>query len=97
MSSALKVENKAIRSIERCYLKHSSVNIHLALEDSNLVWDTKKVLKVIMLWNEGLSVHDICKKVSRPIEDLVPLLVDIALKGQLKEREGGIFGNLANQ
>lgn len=85
-SSALriKVDNAKLRPSEPLYI---------ACEDFDFTWTKAEVERVIKFWAYGYPVDKIATKLGRPVTDTFVLLYDLAEKGKITSRPGGILGN----
>ena len=80
-------------------LKHSRNHKepkYIALEDLNFAWLEEEILLVIRIWNEGRAIWDIADALKRPQEEVFILLIDMSMKGGIRKRTGGVFGNRAS-
>jgi hypothetical protein len=80
-------------------LKHSRNHKepkYIALEDLNFAWLEEEIVTVIQMWSEGRPIWDIADALKRPQEEVLILLIDMGMKGGIKERIGGVFGNRAS-
>jgi predicted metal-dependent hydrolase len=80
-------------------LKHSRNHKepkYIALEDLNFAWLEEEILLVMRMWNEGRAIWDIADALKRPQEEVLILLIDMSMKGGIKERTGGVFGDRAS-
>jgi len=48
------------------------------------------------MWNEGRAIWDIADALKRPQEEVLILLIDMSMKGGIKKRIGGVFGDRAS-
>lgn len=92
MTSELVTENRAIEGIHTSHMKNKRVNIYVALESLDFVWDEKDVVDIEKLWKMGYSIHFISAEFGRSINDVFALLWDRLEKGFIKKRPGGVFG-----
>lgn len=91
--NSLQMENRAIRHIERAYMNIPRSSTYIALEDIDFCWDERTVQKAVFLWNEGLHLHEIAKKLNRPEDDTFAILWDQSRKGKITLRIGAIYGS----
>lgn len=68
---------------------------YIALEDLNFAWLEEEILLVMRMWNEGRAIWDIADALKRPQEEVMVLLIDLGMKGGIKERIGGVYGDRA--
>jgi len=69
---------------------------YIALEDLNFAWLEEEILLVMRMWNEGRPIWDIADALKRPQEEVLILLVDMSMKGVIRKRTGGVFGDRAS-
>jgi len=69
---------------------------YIALEDLNFAWLEEEIVTVIQMWSEGRPIWDIADALKRPQEEVLILLVDLSMKGGIKERIGGVYGDRAS-
>ncbi len=77
-------------------LKHSrnpEERKYIALLELNFAWLEEEILLVMRMWNEGRPIWDIADALKRPQEEVMVLLIDLAMKNHIKKRAGGIFGS----
>lgn len=67
-------------------------NNYIACFDLDFSWSEKQVKRVIAYWNSGYHIAEIAKKVDRIIDEVALLIIDLARKEKIDEREGGVFG-----
>jgi hypothetical protein len=80
------MENKVARL-------HQGKNKIIILEGFDFMWDIKKIDEVIELWNNGTPLQEMVCKAKRREEELFLLLLHLSLKGRIKKRGRGIWGN----
>ena len=68
---------------------------YIALEDLNFAWLEEEIVTVIQMWSEGRPIWDIADALKRPQEEVFILLVDLSLKGRIRKRAGGVYGDRA--
>ena len=69
---------------------------YIALEDLNFAWLEEEILLVMRMWDEGRAIWDIADALKRPQEEVIVLLIDMSMKGGIKERIGGVYGDRAS-
>ena len=77
-------------------LKHSRNHKepkYIALEDLNFAWLEEEILLVMRMWNEGRAIWDIADALKRAQEEVIVLLIDMSMKGGIRKRTGGVFGD----
>ena len=66
---------------------------YICFLDLNLAWMPEEMEKVKRYWEYGLPLWEIVRLLSGRYElEVVLLLLDLAEKGKLKPREGGVLG-----
>jgi hypothetical protein len=76
--------------------KKGDKSIYIALEDLNFDWLEEEILLVMRMWNEGRAIWDIADALKRPQEEVIVLLIDMSMKGGIRKRTGGVFGDRAS-
>ncbi|MDA2567485.1 helix-turn-helix domain containing protein [Bacillus cereus] len=69
-------------------MKESRINIHIALEELNFLWDEKDIMWFRRMWNEGRSFRYMCQKLRRSEKEVLLLALDQRYSGNLKHRPG---------
>ena len=69
---------------------------YIALEDLNFAWLEEEIVTVIQMWNEGRPIWDIADALKRPQEEVLVLLIDMSMKGGIRKRTGGVYGDRAS-
>lgn len=69
---------------------------YIALENLNFAWLEEEILLVMRMWNEGRAIWDIADALKRPQEEVLILLIDMSMKGGIRKRTGGVFGDRAS-
>ena len=80
-------------------LKHSrnpEERKYIALLELNFAWLEEEILLVMRMWNEGRAIWDIADALKRPQEEVLILLIDMSMKGGIRKRTGGVFGDRAS-
>ena len=70
----------------------NSQRLYIACGDYDFSWRPEQLKSVISYWEENLSLTDIAAKCKRRQEEVLLLLVDLASRGKIKTRPGGILG-----
>lgn len=86
---------KEAGGLENRFMKKKSINLYTALEDLDFHWDYEQVKEFKQMWNKGFSIMYIAEYFDRPQEEVAVLLLDRSLKGCIKQRKGGLFGERA--
>ncbi len=71
------------------------VLLYTALSDGNFdfTWYPHEVTTVINRWNEGSHISDIAEELDRDTDEVAVLIIDLARKGKIGRREGGVYGD----
>ena len=64
----------------------------IALSDLDFSWYPAEVEQVKELWQKGIGTAEIAKKFSREVDEVFLLLLDLARQGEIRSREGGLYG-----
>jgi len=67
--------------------------LRIALDDLDLSFFPEEVERAKKLWNFGWHISDIAKQVHRDPDELAALIMDMARKGEIQRRRGGVFGD----
>lgn len=65
---------------------------HICLLDLDFSWSHQDIPKFIELWNAGLPINKIARKFRRQLDEAFILALDLARRGQITARPGGILG-----
>ena len=66
--------------------------LYIALDRFDFAWSGKDMQAVETLWCEGRHIADIAGAVSRHEIEVAALVMDLADRGIIEGRPGGIFG-----
>lgn len=61
--------------------------------DIDWAWRDEEIKNIVNGWKEGKSVGEMAGEVKRDVREVFLLCVDLSLRGRIKERKGGVFGN----
>ena len=67
-------------------------DVVIILQDIEFAWNKKDISKVKKMWDENYSFKEILKEIKREGDELFLLLLHLARRNQIKEREGFIWG-----
>ncbi len=90
------MHNSTMRN--QCDIRHWSHQyndgglFYIALEDSNFAFTETELDTVIELWKAGRPVWDIAEELRRPDTEIAVLIIDLAERGKVKHRAGGVIG-----
>lgn len=82
--------------VELKHIRNYKEPKYIALEDLNFAWLEEEIQLVMRMWNEGRAIWDIADALKRPQEEVLILLIDMSMKGGIRKRTGGVFGNRAS-
>lgn len=68
--------------------------IYIVLEDLDFSWEHWEITRAIEMWQEGYDIRDISTELEREGDEVFLLLLDLARKGRINERDNGIFGRV---
>jgi hypothetical protein len=85
---------RAERKVGEAYMKKTSRNIYMALDDDdlNFYWDEREVMQFDRLWKSEMNILEIAEFFNRDPDEVVVLALDRARKGFIGKRKGGIVG-----
>lgn len=68
---------------------------HLLFEDATVKWTWKEseLVRFREMWNAGDHISDIAKAFKTNKRSIALLVMDQAEQGEVKQRQGGLFGN----
>lgn len=66
--------------------------LYIALDNLDFSWYLAEVDNVAKAWESGMHIADIAAAFRRTDTEVFLLLLDLASKGKITEREGGVFG-----
>lgn len=66
--------------------------LYFPLQDLDLTFTEKEVEDTLELWEAGIHIADMARQLKRETEEVFILLLDLAMKRKIRERENGIFG-----
>lgn len=69
-----------------------SERIHIACGDYDFSWRQGQAELAASYWKEGLPLPDMAAKLRRRQEEVLLLLLDLAARGKIRGRPGGIMG-----
>jgi hypothetical protein len=80
------------KEIEKQHLTTKRNLIYIACEDLDFVWDEHDLIEFVNDWRNGKSIIEISDKFQREQDECAILILDLARKGLIQKRAGGIFG-----
>jgi len=83
---------ETVPRLEAMHMTEKRQKIYIALEDMNFFWCAKEVKHIAALWESGTSIKTIAQTFQREADELAVLIMDLARKGKISKREGGVFG-----
>ena len=87
-------EQLTIGKIESQYMKKSRPSIYMALEEMDLIWNVKDVMRFDKMWKQGIGVEEMIEVLGRSADEILALALDRGAKGKIKSREGGFIGGI---
>lgn len=72
------------------YMKKSRRNLYIALEELDLVFDEREVIRLQEMWKEGKGILEIAKELGRHQLEIAALIMDQADKNKIKSRPMGL-------
>lgn len=84
--------NNPEKAIEKEHLTTKRSLIYIACEDLDFVWDEHDLIEFINDWKSGKSIFQLADRFQREQDEIAILILDLARKGMIDKREGGIFG-----
>lgn len=72
------------------YMKKSRRNLYIALEELDLVFDEREVIRLQQMWKEGKGILEIAKELGRHQLEIAALIMDQADKNKIKSRPMGL-------
>ena len=66
--------------------------LYFPLQDLDLTFTEKEVEDTQELWKAGIHIADMARQLKRETEEVFILLLDLAMKRKIRERENGVFG-----
>lgn len=85
-------ESASIFWLEKSYMNKERKNIIVALEDLDFIWCEDEAKEAAEMWRKGIPIDLIASNFGRSVDDTFAILWDLARKGRIKLRDGGIFG-----
>jgi hypothetical protein len=85
-------DQHTITALERTHMTEARQKIYIVGEEYDYAWDYADVKEFIRLWGEGADIRFISKHFKRPQPEIIFLLVDLAEKRKIKQRQRGLFG-----
>lgn len=83
---------KAVRQIERYYLKKNRNCLYVACEEFDFTWAETEIIAFREMWAKGKPLMQMAIALQRHINEVFILALDQADKELIKTRPGGIFG-----
>lgn len=71
-------------------MKESRLNIYIALEEANFIWDERDVIRFREMWNQGMSLPDMAESLRRHQAEVALLVIDQADKYLIENRPIGL-------
>lgn len=71
-------------------MKASRLNIYIALEEANFIWDERDVIRFREMWEKNMSLSDMAKALRRHQAEVALLVIDQADKYMIGNRSIGL-------
>lgn len=72
------------------YMKKLRRNLYIALEELDLVFDEREVIRLQEMWKEDKGILEIAKELGRHQLEIAALIMDQADKNKIKSRPMGL-------
>jgi hypothetical protein len=59
----------------------------------HIEWEMSVINKIINMWVDGIPIDQIGKSVSKDVDELGMILIQLAKEGNISTRPGGVFGS----
>jgi len=90
LETELQKEDYTIVSQQRKYMKKTSRNLYIALEELDLVFDESEVIQLQEMWSDNKNIIEIAKELGRHQLEVAALIMDQADKNKIKSRPMGL-------
>ncbi|PEC75661.1 helix-turn-helix domain containing protein [Bacillus thuringiensis] len=90
LGTDLEKENYTMALQQGKYMKKSRRNLYIALEELDLVFDEREVIRLQGMWKEGKGILEIAKELGRHQLEIAALIMDQADKNKIKSRPMGL-------
>ncbi|MCP1324661.1 helix-turn-helix domain-containing protein [Bacillus sp. S0628] len=90
LGTEMEMENYTIAAQQRKYMKNSRLNLYIALEELDLVFDESEVIRLREMWDEDKDILEIAKELGRHQLEIAALIMDQADKNKIKSRPMGL-------
>ncbi|HDR5353823.1 TPA: helix-turn-helix domain containing protein [Bacillus thuringiensis] len=71
-------------------MKESRLNIYIALEEANFIWDERDVIRFREMWKQGMSLPKMAKALRRHQAEVALLVIDQADQELITNRPIGL-------
>ncbi|MEV2365725.1 hypothetical protein ABNC18_15020 [Paenibacillus larvae] len=68
------------------------MNKIIVCEDLDFLWSLTDIKHIKTMWEQGISIDDMSKSVSRDPDEVAILIMDLFRHGEIKDRPGGARG-----
>lgn len=72
-----------------------SEEVYIALEGYKLEWLPSEIAKIKQMWKDGWHVQRMALAMKAHQIEIAALIMDLAERGKIKPRDGGVLGVLA--
>ncbi|PEQ70809.1 helix-turn-helix domain-containing protein [Bacillus thuringiensis] len=90
LGTDLEKENYTMALQQGKYMKKSRRNLYIALEELDLVFDEREVIRLQQMWKEGKGILEIAKELGRHQLEIAALIMDQGDKNKIKSRPMGL-------
>ncbi|MED2789680.1 helix-turn-helix domain-containing protein [Bacillus thuringiensis] len=90
LGTDLEKENYTMALQRGKYMKKSRRNLYIALEELDLVFDEREVIRLREMWDEDKGILEIAKELGRHQLEIAALIMDQADKNKIKSRPMGL-------
>jgi hypothetical protein len=75
-----------------CLKTRPQAELYIALEDLDFSWYESEIDRVIEMWQRGAHIEIIANTLKRTQEEVLILLLDLAMRDKIKLRYGSVWG-----
>nr|WP_180250200.1 helix-turn-helix domain-containing protein [Bacillus toyonensis] len=90
LGTDLEKENYTMALQQGRYMKKSRLNLYIALEELDLLFDESEVIRLREMWDEDKDILEIAKELGRHQLEIAALIMDQANKDKIKSRPMGL-------
>ncbi|UOF90822.1 helix-turn-helix domain containing protein [Fodinisporobacter ferrooxydans] len=82
-----------VKLIATSHMTQERKQLYIALEDMDFIWDMKDIERVERMWEDGISIQAMSRRLDRDTDEIAVLIIDRVRKEKIKPRREGVFGN----